>query len=94
MAIRTTDVVVITGPAVGQRDPIPSGRRKDTKHIYLPGFGGAHNVRADVNEKFPLPVYSVPAEISMREGGMFAKHALVPGDVRKLATGYDNSRPG
>ena len=95
MAIRATDVIILRGPAVEAAggNVIPSGRRKDTKHIYLPGLGGAHSVRADVNENYPLPVFGYGVEITGREGGMFPKLAMTPGAVKKLSWDFDASRP-
>ncbi len=94
MVVRTASAIILTGPAVSAPggDPIPKGRRADTKHVYLPGFGGAQRVRADVNEDMPLPVYGQPAETTMQEGGMFAKSTLKASPI-VLSQDYDSSRP-
>ena len=95
MVVRRTDVITLRGPSVSPPggDPIPKSRRKDTKHIYLTGMGGAHKIRADVNAETPLPVYEAPAEVTMAEGGMFAEYSHTSAGVKKLSQDFDASRP-
>ena len=92
MAIQRSQVITLSGMGVQSPggDPRPPQRRKDTKHLRMPGMFGGKRVRFQTNQSHPWPIYRAP--VSTLGTGKMATVTNYPARIIPLGE-YDNSRP-